>query len=59
VTDHVDVILTALHERRNRLIHLDMENKVNRASVENLRSRINECTDAITALTHAKRGLHV
>jgi hypothetical protein len=50
VTDHYEVIMTALHERRNRLIALDMEAKVNATSVPKLRERINEVTNAIQSL---------
>lgn len=55
--DHVDTILTALHERRNRLVQLDMQNKVRKASVPKLRDRINACTEAINAIQQAKVGL--
>lgn len=57
MNDHYDVILVALHERRNRLIQLDMHDRVNKASVPKLRARINECTEAINALAQAKRKL--
>lgn len=56
--DHYDVILTALHERRNRLIQLDINERVNKPSVPKLRARINECTEAINALTAVKRSLN-
>lgn len=51
---HLDVILTALYERRNRLIQLDMSKSIQERSVESLRSRINACTNAIHDL---KKGL--
>ena len=52
--DHYDTILTALHERRNRLIQLDMAGATNQRAVPTLRQRINECTDAIHALQKAR-----
>lgn len=48
--EHVDVILTALHERRNRLVQLDLNQRVQEGSVRKLRARIKECDDAIKAL---------
>lgn len=47
---HYDTILTALYERRNRLIRLDMDHRVNEPNVESLRSRINAVTDAINEM---------
>lgn len=47
---HYDTVLTALYERRNRLIQLDMDKRVNEPSVTTLRSRINAVTDAIDAI---------
>lgn len=57
MNDHYDVILTSLHERRNRLIQLDMQGKVRGESVPTLRARINEVTEAIHALKLAKGAL--
>lgn len=57
MTDHYEVIMTALHERRNRLIALDMEAKVRGDAVPKLRARITEVTDAIQSLKRA--GRHV
>jgi hypothetical protein len=45
-----DTILTALTERRNRLIQLDMEGKVQPRSTQTLRQRVNACTEAIAAV---------
>lgn len=56
MTDHFDVIMTALHERRNRLVQLDLDQRVNPGSVRKLRARIKECDDAMRALRHAKSG---
>lgn len=49
----ISTSLTALHERRSRLIQLDIESKVNERSVGTLRARINECTDAINDMKGA------
>lgn len=53
---HYDTIITALVERRNRLIQLDMEGRVNEPSVPSLRSRINEVTDAINVMKARKKA---
>lgn len=48
--EHLSVILAALHERRNRLIALDLGREVNQSAVLNLRARIKECNAAIIAV---------
>lgn len=48
-----EVIMTALHERRNRLIQLDLEGHVNERSLPTIRQRINEVTSAINKLKKA------
>ena len=52
---HYDTILTALYERRNRLIQLDMDGRVNEPNVETLRSRINAVTDAINEMKQRQK----
>lgn len=58
MNDHYEVIMTSLHERRNRLIALDMESKVRGDAVPKLRERINEVTHAISALKRAAGVKH-
>lgn len=54
MTEHWDTILTALYERKARLVQLDMESGVHTAAVPKLRARITECNRAIRAIVNAK-----
>lgn len=54
--DVLDTILTALHERRNRLISVDATDGVNIPSRPTLRTRINEVNRAITVLNGGKHA---
>lgn len=53
----IDTILTALHERRNRLITLDTTGQATERAVPTLRARINEVTDAIAFAKALKKGV--
>ncbi len=52
----LDTILTALHERRNRLIQLDMGGGATERALPTLRERINQVTDAIQFAKSLKKG---
>lgn len=45
------LILTALHERKNRLLKVDADGSVSPHSVATLRSRITECNRLIRKLS--------
>ncbi len=47
MSQELETILVALHERRNRLVQLDISGTVSDRSVGTLRSRINEVSHAI------------
>lgn len=49
--DDVNLILTALHERKNRLVKMDTDAAVNESAVPTLRARISECSKLIRKLT--------
>lgn len=53
--DHLDTILAALVERRNRLTHLDMSGDIQVPARPSLRSRIREVDQAIRAIKEQKR----
>ena len=52
----LDTILVALHERRNRLIQLDVGGGATERALPTLRERINEVTDAIQFAKSLKKG---
>lgn len=45
-----NLVLTALHERKNRLVKMDMDHAVNETAVPTLRARISECSKLIRKL---------
>lgn len=45
------LLLTALHERKNRLVKMDMDHAVNESAVPTLRARITECSKLIRKLS--------
>jgi hypothetical protein len=59
VSAELDTIITALHERRNRLINLDVNGGATERATPTLRARINEVTDAINFAKALKGGKHV